>query len=188
MPFLSSLPENAAVPDLFAAYPATSRPLMAYHQQLLRGPSPLTTSEREMIAAFVSGLNNCAYCHGVHSATAEALGVAPGLLGALLADIDTAAVDERLRPILHYVRKLTLTPARVARIDADAVFAAGWSEKALHDAVSVCAMFNFMNRLVNGLGIEAGADYFRRAAERLATDGYEASPPPGGPGRHPASG
>jgi hypothetical protein len=52
------------------------------------------------------------------------------------------------------------------------VFAAGWDERALHDAVSVCALFNFMNRLVEGLGIQADVGYFGVAAERLASQGY----------------
>jgi hypothetical protein len=56
--------------------------------------------------------------------------------------------------------------------DAEAVLAAGWEEQALHDAASVCGLFNLMNRLVEGLGIHADADYFRLSAERLATQGY----------------
>ena len=36
--------------------------------------------------------------------------------------------------------------------DADAVFEAGWDEKALHDAIAVCARMSFMNRLVEGFG------------------------------------
>ncbi|HEY2960399.1 MAG TPA: hypothetical protein VGM21_19680 [Actinomycetota bacterium] len=56
--------------------------------------------------------------------------------------------------------------------DAGAVLAAGWEERALHDAASVCGLFNLMNRLVEGLGVHADAGYFRRSAERLATRGY----------------
>jgi len=52
------------------------------------------------------------------------------------------------------------------------VLAAGWEEQALHDAVAVCGLFNMMNRLVEGLGISAGEDYFRMAAQRLAGAGY----------------
>jgi hypothetical protein len=48
----------------------------------------------------------------------------------------------------------------------------GWDEHALYDAVSVCALFNFMNRLVEGLGIRADPGYFNLAAERLAIQGY----------------
>jgi hypothetical protein len=65
-----------------------------------------------------------------------------------------------MKPLLRYVGKLTLTPSRMIPADAEAVFQAGWDERALHDAVSVCALFNLMNRLVDGLGIQAGEDYF----------------------------
>jgi len=64
----------------------------------------------------------------------------------LIEDIDTAPVDDKLKPVLHYVRKLTLTPARMVQADAD--------EHALHDAVAVYATINFMNRLVLGHGVE----------------------------------
>ncbi|MGH4017277.1 MAG: hypothetical protein ACRDSL_25785 [Pseudonocardiaceae bacterium] len=65
MTHLPSLPENATLLDVFRAYPDTARPLLDYHQVLLRGPSPLTVAERELIAAYVSGLNVCGYCHGI---------------------------------------------------------------------------------------------------------------------------
>ena len=47
--------------------------------------------------------------------------------------------------------------AHLALIDADAqrVFDAGWSEEALYHAISVCAIFNFMNRIVEGCGVES---------------------------------
>jgi alkylhydroperoxidase family enzyme len=67
MGYLWSLPERAVLRDVFAAFPVTSRPLLEYHQALLRGPSPFSVAERELIAAYVSGLNACGYCHGVHT-------------------------------------------------------------------------------------------------------------------------
>jgi uncharacterized peroxidase-related enzyme len=172
MPYLPSLPEDAVLVDVFRAYPDTAGPLLDYHQVLLRGPSPLSVAERELIAAYVSAVNSCAYCHGVHAGTAEVFGVAEDTLGGLLDDVDTAPVAERMKPVLRYVRQLTLTPSRMSEADAEAVYAAGWDERALHDAVSVCALFNFMNRLVEGLGISAGPGYFALAARRLAEGGY----------------
>ena len=74
--------------------------------------------------------------------------------------------------MLAYIRKLTLTPSKMASEDAASVFAAGWDDRALHDAVSICALFNLMNRLVQGLGIEADADYVRKSSDRLAEEGY----------------
>ncbi|GAB3488513.1 carboxymuconolactone decarboxylase family protein [Amycolatopsis cihanbeyliensis] len=172
MTYLPSLPEGATLLDVFRSYPQTSAPLVDYHQVLLRGPSPLSVAERELIAAYVSGLNACHYCHGVHTATAEAFGIAEGTLTALLSDVDTAPVEDWMKPLLRYVGKLTLTPSRMTDADVDAVRAAGWDERALHDAVSVCALFNFMNRLVEGLGITATGDYFATSAQRLTEGGY----------------
>jgi uncharacterized protein YciW len=107
-------------------------------------------------------------------------GLDESLVAALLDDVDAAPVNARMRPVLRYVRKLTRTPSRMTPADVEAVLAAGWNERALHDAVSVCALFNLMNRLVDGLGIQAGEDYFQVAAERLASQGYAGllAPPP----------
>ncbi len=172
MTYLPSLPDEAALVDVLRAYPETARPLLEYHQVLLRGPSPLSVAERELIAAYVSSLNACAYCHGVHAATAGAFGIDEGTLTALADDLEAAPVAQRMKPLLRYVGKLTRTPAEIGPADAEAVLAAGWEEKALHDAVAVCALFNFMNRYVEGLGVSARADYFAVSARRLVDIGY----------------
>lgn len=174
MSYLPSLPPHAVLLDVFRARPELYKPLIDYHQVLLRGPSPLSVAERELIAAYVSGLNACGYCHGVHAATAAAFGVPQETLAALLADARSAPVDERLKPLLEYARKLTLTPAKLIPADAAAVLAAGWNEQALHDTVAVCALFNTMNRLVDGLGITGDAEYFAVSADRLHREGYSA--------------
>ena len=172
MSYLPSLPTAAVLLDVFKAYPGTSAPLIEYHEVLMRGSSPLRVAERELIAGFVSRLNACQYCAGVHVATTEAFGTTVGLVDQLVADLDTAPVDEKLKPILRYVRTLTEAPSRVSPRDAERVLEAGWNEQALHDAVSICALFNFMNRLVEGLRIRAADDYFAGAATRLRERGY----------------
>lgn len=172
MPYLPELPANASLIDLFRAYPETAKPLIEFHEALLRGESPFSEAERELIAAYVSGLNGCRYCHGVHTATAEALGVHEGAVRNLLEGIDSAPVDQRMKPVLLFVEKLTRTPDGMTREDADAVYAAGWSQDALYHAVATCALFNFMNRLVEGLGIELQDAYVPVAAERLSKRGY----------------
>jgi alkylhydroperoxidase family enzyme len=87
-------------------------------------------------------------------------------------EIDTAAVDEKMRPVLRYARKLTQQPSSLAQADADAIFAAGWDETALYHTVAVTALFNLMNRLVEGMGIELDPAYVKPASERLAKRGY----------------
>lgn len=172
MPFLSSLHHDASLLDLFRAFADTSEPLIRFHEALLRGPSPFTEGERELIAAYVSGLNHCRYCLGVHIATAELLGASQKSIHDALNDVNTASIDDRMRPVLRYAQKLTQQPSSVTQADADAIFAAGWSDDALYYTVAVTALFNFMNRLVEGMGIELNPTYVKPASERLAKTGY----------------
>lgn len=172
MSYLPSLPLTASLLDVFKAYPQTSRPLIEFHEVLLRGPSPFTEMERELIAAYVSGLNHCRYCHGVHTATAERLGAPAGLVKRLIESPELSDAPEKMRPVLRYAHKLTRDPASIMRADVDAIFAAGWDETALYHAAATTALFNFMNRLVEGLGIELDPAYAAGAAQRLADRGY----------------
>lgn len=172
MSLLPSLTKEATLLDVFKMFPDTSKPLIAFHEALLRGKSPLTEAERELIAAYVSALNRCRYCQAVHTATAERLGIAKGTLQHLIDDLDATSVPARMKPVLRYALKLTREPNALTKADADAVFAAGWDETALYHVVAVTALFNFMNRLVEGLGIELDPAYVETASERLASRGY----------------
>ena len=171
MAHLKTLAVNATLLDLFQAYPRMARLSNALAQEILRGPGELTTSERELLFAFGSGVNACHFCVGAHSAVAERMGVAPGVIEAALTDIASARVDERLKPLLHFVKKLTEMPSRIS--DADAVRAAGWSDAALHEVILVCALQNFFNRWVDGAGVDADHEFFAGIAERLVRDGYQ---------------
>jgi uncharacterized peroxidase-related enzyme len=171
------LPENTNLSDVFQAFPGGAAPLMDFHDIVLRKPSPLTVAQRELIAALVSGLNDCAFCFGAHSIIAESFGVNPELFTQLLEDIDSAEVDEAFKPILAYVEKLTLTPGRMSDQDAQRVFDAGWSEQALHDAVTVCALFNFMNRIVEGHGVVSNDSIRSGQRERAVKNTSQAESP-----------
>src|SRR5262249_24543698 len=76
-------------------------------------------------APTLSSLNSCQYCYGGHRAAAELFGIAPQTIDGLIQDLATAPIDSKLRPILAFVKKLTLTSTRMTQADADAVFAAG---------------------------------------------------------------
>ena len=97
-------------------------------------------------------------------------GVRRNLIDEIIADIDASSADEIFKPILHFVRKLTLEPARMTQADANKVFEAGWSEKALQDAILVCCRFNFMNRLSLGHGLDPDA---KSPQERAANMNYD---------------
>jgi len=172
MSFLRSLPPEAGLLQVFQAVPEAARPLLEYHEVLLRGESPFSAAERELIAAYVSGLNSCNYCRAVHSQTAVALGIDANAISEILSGSGLEHVDQRMQPVLGFVRKLTLLPGAIIAADVDEVFAAGWDDRAIHDAAAICGLFNLMNRLVNGLGVEASENYVQMAAQRLAQGGY----------------
>jgi len=173
MTYLKSLPPDGALLDVLKAFPRAAVPLLEYHEILLRGESPFTVAERELMAAFVSALNACSYCAGIHEGVARNLGVEASLLADLVEDVDHSDLADKLKPVFRYLRKLTLTPARMTPQDAEAVFAADWDDRALHDAVAVCALFNFMNRFVEGMGVEVDERYRGVSAKRLAKGGYQ---------------
>jgi AhpD family alkylhydroperoxidase len=96
MPFLPSVGKEDKVPHVLARFnTGTGRPLIEYHEAVLRGDSPFTVAEREMMAAYVSGVNVCQYCQGVHTAAAKQFGVPEKLIADLLSDASRAAVAPR---------------------------------------------------------------------------------------------
>ncbi len=173
MAYDRSMP-TASLVDAFRAYPEFARPLHEFAQRLMRGPSPFTEQERELIAAYVSGLNGCDFCRASHSEVGRQYGTPGPLLDQLLADVDTAPIAARLKPVFRYVRTLTLAPARVTQTDVEALYRAGWDETAVTHAALVCAYFSFMNRWVEGLGIQADPAMVKRAGEMLYRKGYAA--------------
>ena len=154
MPHLPSLPENAHLSDLFRRFPNGVEPLMRYTDDVLRGKGALDVADRELIATFVSGLNGCDFCFDSHLVYAELFGIEPGLIRALLDDLDSAPVSEPMRALLIYVKKLNTLPSRLVQADARAVLEAGNSEDALFEAVQICGLFNMMNRIVEGAGVD----------------------------------
>ncbi|EPQ78942.1 carboxymuconolactone decarboxylase family protein [Mycobacterium marinum] len=126
------------------------KPFFQLAQALLRGPSPWTIGERELFAAFVSARNRCQFCATTHEAVAAAT-LDPDLAAAVVSDWRTAPVDEPLRATLGLLDKLTLTPAQVRPVDVRAVLDAGVSAEAIRDAIEICALFNTINRVADGL-------------------------------------
>ncbi len=172
MPLLRSLSDDATLADLRALYGDVLDPLGPYVHRLMRGPSPLTPAERELIAAYVSGINGCRYCYGRHSLAARGFGVDKSVFEILLADIDLAPVEPRLKPLLHYVRRLTEAPSRLTKADADAVYEAGWSDEALFHAIAICSLQNNVVRLVEGSGIVDTPAGSALGADALLRYGY----------------
>jgi uncharacterized peroxidase-related enzyme len=116
----------------------------------MRGPSDWTVGERELFGAFVSAQNRCQFCAATHDAVASAT-LDPSITAAVMADWRTAAVDDRLRATLGLLHKLTLDSQEVGPGDVRAVLDAGVSPAATRDAIYLCALFNTINRVADGL-------------------------------------
>jgi uncharacterized peroxidase-related enzyme len=173
MPFFRSMPDDAGPGNVFTTYPEIYALWSQMSQELMNGPSPLSPGEREMIAAFVVGTAGCDFAFIAHSEAAYAWGIEDGLIDALVDDLETAPVEPRFKPLLKFARKLTLTPGEMTEADADAVFAAGWDEKALHDTIAVTARMNFMQRLVEGYGFTPmSRENARQNAQKRVEHGY----------------
>jgi uncharacterized peroxidase-related enzyme len=174
MPFFKSMPADAGPANVFRAYPEVFGHWLKMSQTLMNGPSPFSPGERELIATYVVGLADCKYAYAAHSAATYAWGIEEGLVEAILENPDTAPIEPKFKPLLAFVRKLTLTPNKLAQADADAVFAAGWDERALHDAILVCARMSFMNRLVEGYGFTPMSPERAKADAKLrVAKGYQ---------------
>ncbi|MGJ5620773.1 carboxymuconolactone decarboxylase family protein [Sulfitobacter sp. MF3-043] len=152
------MPETAHLADLFERFPDHVAPLMLYTDGILRGDGELSVAEREMIATYTSGLNACTFCYGSHKIYAALFGFDADLMDAMIADLDRAPVPDKLRPLMAYVRKLNTLPSKLTEQDSQAVFDAGWGEKALVEAVQVNALFNMMNRIIEGTGVNFDYD------------------------------
>ena len=175
MAFVKSVAENEeSVAAVMRRYPGQAMPMMEFSDNILRsGECAFTPQQRELIAAYVSGLNNCTYCYGTHKATAEAFGIGDGLLESMLVDLESADVEPAMLPVLRYAGKLTLTPSKMVQSDADAIFAAGWDEDCFHFTVMICGMFNMMNRIMDGYGVRNTAEFRLDSGRRLAEQGYK---------------
>jgi uncharacterized peroxidase-related enzyme len=171
-----SLPSPVQLSDVLQQFGRGVWPLMTFHDEVLRGQSDWSVADRELMAAYVSAVNACGFCHGAHRQIAETQGVDPHLLDAILADPESAELTPGLKAVLGYINKLTREPAKITDADAATVFAAGVSEQALFDAITVCALFNLMNRIVDGCGIASSAQALE--ATRARHEETRSSPQP----------
>ena len=141
-------------------------PFSQFIAEVMSGDSELSRVEREIVALYVSDLNDCQYCAGSHQAILRSLGADEGA-------VSSAQASARMGPVLDFAHKLTLTPSAVGQSDTDTVRAAGWSDQAVEDIVNIVSLFAFMNRLVNGLGIEGSSVVFEKVGSMLAEQGYD---------------
>ena len=172
MPFLKHLDDLSDITDITWNDRKRLGPLDKASQNIMRGKSSFSPAQKEVFAAFVSGLNACSFCYGSHAAVAKNFGVSPETIEALVEDIDSAPVASNEKPLFQYLKKLTLSPSKLIQDDADKIFHAGWSEQDLQDLILIGCLFNFYNRLLDGHGIKGNQVIYQFGADHLHKNGY----------------
>ncbi len=132
--------------------PATAGPLLELAEVLLRGESTLGRGERELIAAYVSSLNECVFCEASHSVFAALqLDGGMALVDEAKRDPAAALVSAKLRALMAIAAKVRRDGRLVTAEDVGAARAEGATDVEIHDAVLIAAAFSMYNRYVDGL-------------------------------------
>jgi uncharacterized peroxidase-related enzyme len=156
--------------------PETRKPLGELRAVLMDGPSTLSRGERELIAMYVSYLNECTFCHNSHGSLAQyLLKDNPGVADAVRADYRTAPVSEKLKALLAIAAKVQRDGRLVTAEDVAAARAEGATDVEIHDTVLIAAAFCMYNRYVDGLGTWAPQDpaAYEVMGEDLVRRGYD---------------
>jgi uncharacterized peroxidase-related enzyme len=155
--------------------PETAGPLNALAEALLRAPNSLPAGERELIAAYVSGLNECTFCCSSHSAFAAAqLEAGMPLVEDTRVDPNSAAITPKLRALLGIAGAVQKSGRAVTPELIAAARAQGATDIEIHDTVLIAAAFCMFNRYVDGLGTFAPTDPqdYLPMARRIVEHGY----------------
>ncbi len=175
MPYIS-LPDGlAGIRGLMALRPETAKPLNELVDVLLRGEGSLSSGERELIATYVSSLNDCYYCQTTHGAVAAAhLAGDEELVQQVKHNFMEALISDKLKSLLSIAGLVQKGGKAVTPEAISAARKAGASDLEIHDTVLIAAAFCMFNRYVDGLNTWAPTDLniYRARAAKVAKDGY----------------
>ncbi len=153
----------------------TGKALSSLAQAVLRGPSPLSVMERELIASYVSSLNGCEFCYQSHSAIVNVLCDDGGkLMTSVINGSEEADISQKMKALLIIASEVQKNGKNVMPGDIQNARSAGATDEDIHDTVAVAAAFCFFNRYVDGLSTAAlkdPADYVK-PARSLIRFGY----------------
>jgi uncharacterized peroxidase-related enzyme len=177
MPHIA-LPEGLpGIRGAMAFRPETAKPLNDLVEVLLVGPNTLTPGERELIATYVSSLNDCYYCQTIHGAIAAAhLNGDEDLVRRVKADFQHADISDKLKALLVIAAKVQRGGKNVTAADVEHARNIGATDMEIHDTVLIAAAFCMYNRYVDGLATTQPRDeaLYRERGKTVAREGYVA--------------
>jgi len=163
--------------------PETGKSLYELAQVLLRGESPLSEAERELIAAYVSKRNDTLFCMMSHAAASRELyGDDKNIVDEVLKDVHHSPVSAKLKALLNIAGKVQILGKEVLEEDIEAARKHGADDREIHDTVLIAASFCMFNRYVDGLASFTPTDpvEYEAMGKRMAEKGYTAPPAPKG--------
>ncbi len=175
MPHIPLSTHAPGISGLLAFRPETAGPLGALAEALLRGPSPLSTGDRELIATVVSHRNECRFCRNSHGAAARRLlHWSSETLDAVLENPDIAPISEKLRALIRIAWKVQRDGRSVSDSDVARARDTGADDIEIHDTVLIAAAFCMYNRYVDGLAAVTPEDenVYEMIGTRLVEKGY----------------
>lgn len=159
---------------LFAFRPEITSHLASFTEGVMRSPSQVSLGLRELIAAYTSWINKCAFCWKSHAAVAAELLGSEELVRAVLNDLESSPLLEKEKSLLRFAAKITKHLPEMSQNDVEVLHAQGWTDEAIYFTILVVSLFNFYNRWVTTSGVHPVSDEAHRShGKRLALSGYE---------------
>ena len=91
----------------------------------------------------------------------------------MLRDFRTAPISDREKALFRLLEKVNRDSPSIEPEDLDRAREAGWTDEALYDAITVCALFNFYNIWIDATGVhDMTPEAYAASGHRLATEGY----------------
>lgn len=160
---------------LMAFRPETAKPLNELAETLLRAENSLTRGERELIATYISSLNDCFFCQNAHGGIAQHyLQCDMDFIDSVKKDYRSSSISDKLKSLLTIAGSVQKGGKYVTSDQIDKAKSLGATEREIHDTVLIAAAFCMFNRYVDGLGTWAPQDraiYVQRGPRR-AEEGY----------------
>jgi uncharacterized peroxidase-related enzyme len=134
--------------------PGVMRAFLELNREINFEPAGIDRIDRELIAVVVSVANGCRYSTHAQVDLLRAEGAPPGLVDAALAEDARTDLSPARRALCSFAWKLTLTPSEIGEPDVQALRSQGYDDAAIHDGIQVVAFFNYVNRVVNAVGVD----------------------------------
>ncbi len=149
---LSSRGQIAEVLKIHSLNPKSLTNHMDLYMTIMFGKSPIKRKIREMMAVVVSTANNCLYCQTHHGEALMNFWKDEDRLKALKEDFRNADLDSKALVLAEHAWNLTKDPSYTTEAVIQRIRDQCWNDRAILDANMVVCYFNFVNRMVMGLG------------------------------------